>query len=84
MKPRSIQKFTKEYIELCKTMTLGERLQFVEDMRQLYAGTQEPSTKLISIKMDISLLRALKSLAKLKKIPYQTLMKAILRKELMS
>lgn len=84
---KAVQFFSDDYLKQCAQMTLEERMQYLEDFRLLMANvkdsvaTKQPQ-KLISIKMPIDLLNAIKSQAKLNNTPYQTWMKKLLERAL--
>jgi predicted DNA binding CopG/RHH family protein len=87
MTTKSVQFFSKEYLAECAKMTLEERLQYLEDFRNLFFEVQEDQkpkqkSKLISIKMPQTLLGALKQKALMEGIPYQSLIKRILKQGL--
>ena len=75
---KAVQYFTKEYLERCKKMTPEQILDFLENYRILVAEVPE-KCQLISIKIEPSLLKAFKTKAGLKGIPYQTLIKKLMR-----
>ena len=74
MKP--VQYFTDEYLEECKKMSLEQRLQFLEDFRQLQAPDQ--TSKLISIKIPDNLLQAFKRKCLGENIKYQSQIKKLM------
>lgn len=84
---RAVQYFTKEYLEQCSNMKAEERLEFLDNFRQLsFAAAQNPPqekqtppSKAICIKMPQDLLQLLKLKASQKGIPYQSYMKQLLR-----
>lgn len=78
MKKKTIQYFSKEYLERCKEMTPDQILQFLEDFQKLALQSEE-KCKLISIKIEPSLLNTFKQKAKLKGIPYQKQIKKLMR-----
>ncbi len=80
---KGVQKFTKEYLEYCKSLKLEEIVQFIDDFQKLYyqANSQSNSkskSKLISIKIPQYLLNSFRTKAKLMGIPYQTLIKRLM------
>jgi predicted DNA binding CopG/RHH family protein len=86
MTTKAVQYFSEDYLRHCLKMTIEERLQYLEDFRNLFYEVQsnetKSETKLISIKMPLNLLNALKQKAEMEGIPYQTLMKEILKRNL--
>lgn len=77
MGSKTVQYFSDDYLENCKTMTSEQILSFLEQFRELHSGERKKS-KLISIKIPEDLLKAFKSRAKLQGIPYQTLIKQLM------
>ncbi|HEV8051524.1 MAG TPA: hypothetical protein VGP47_03450 [Parachlamydiaceae bacterium] len=78
---KSVQYFTPEYLEKCKGMSPDQILNFLEDYRGLVCGVPE-KCQLISMKVEPSLLKAFKQKANLENIPYQTLIKKLMREYL--
>ncbi len=81
---RPIQFFPQEYLKQCKKMSLKDRLRFLEDFRNLQDVRPPSKTKLISLRIDESILEKLKLRAKGLGKPYQTLLKEILRDSLIT
>ena len=75
---KTIQYFTKEYLERCEGMTPDQIIDFLENYRTLISHVPE-KCQLISIKIEPSLLKAFKYKASLKGIPYQTQIKKLMR-----
>lgn len=75
---KTVQYFTKEYLERCAHLTPEEIIEFLENYRNLIAQTPE-KCKLISVKIEPSLLNSFKQKAKLEGIAYQTKMKQLMR-----
>lgn len=75
---KPVQKFTKEYIERCKNLKKDEIIIFLENYRELLSNVNE-KCKLISLKIEPSLLQAFKFKAELLGIPYQTLIKKLMK-----
>ncbi len=80
MKP--VQYFSDEYLAVAKKSSPTQIAKFLDDYRSLHGQAvllqeHEPS-KLISIRVTLRLLTALKDLAKKKRVPYQKLMKEII------
>lgn len=86
MTTKSVQYFSEDYLRHCLKMTIEERLQYLDDFRNLFFEVQshesKSETKLISIKMPLNLLKALKQKAAMEGLAYQTLMKEILKRNL--
>jgi predicted DNA binding CopG/RHH family protein len=78
MKERPIQYFNGDYLERAKELNPDQILQFLEDFRILHSRESE-KCKLISIKIEPSLLRAFKTKCELLGIPYQKEIKKLMR-----
>jgi predicted DNA binding CopG/RHH family protein len=91
---KAVQFFSKQYLAICKKMSVEERLEYLDNFRRLYFEVDLSRTtdklskkltkksKLISIKMPESLISTLKMEAVRQNMPYQTLMKKLLREGL--
>lgn len=75
---KTIQIFSKEYLERCKGMTPDQILEFLENYRKLLSVKPE-KCQLISLKIEPTLLKAFKTKARLKGTPYQTQIKKLMR-----
>jgi predicted DNA binding CopG/RHH family protein len=75
---KTVQYFTQEYLDRCKDMTAEQIIEFLENYRMLVSQTPE-KCQLISLKIEPSLLTAFKRKASLENIPYQTLIKKLMR-----
>ena len=75
---KGIQYFSKEYLERCKEMSPEQIIEFLENYRALVSEKSE-KCQLISMKIEPSLLKAFQYKAKLENIPYQTLIKKLMR-----
>lgn len=76
---RPIQYFSQEYLDQCRSLSVEQILQFLEDFRTLQAGVAAPGkSRLISLKVPESLLSAFKTKAKLSGVPYQTQIKRLM------
>lgn len=86
MKP--IQYFSDDYLAISRKSTPTQIATFLDDYRTLHSNAKlEPDhgpTKLISIRLPVRVLSALKSLSKVKQIPYQRLMKEMIERGLNS
>jgi len=78
MKDKPIQYFNKEYVERCRNLTPEQILEFLEDFRTMMAATSE-KCKLISMKIEPSLLKAFKYKSELSGVPYQTQIKKLMK-----
>ena len=79
--PRPVQYFTDEYLEHCRSITVEQKLQWLDDMRAIVALGQAARAKsrLISLKVPQPLLDAFKTKARLQGVPYQTKIKTLMR-----
>jgi predicted DNA binding CopG/RHH family protein len=75
---KTIQYFTKEYLERCAGFTPDQIIEFLENYRNLVMNIPE-KCKPISLKIEPSLLNSFKQRAKLEGVPYQTKMKELMR-----
>ena len=76
---RTVQYFTKEYLEHCSTMKTGEILQFLEDFRLLHAPeNQFARSKLISIRIPEQMLAAFRKKAAGRGVAYQRQIKLLM------
>lgn len=75
---KAVQYFSKEYLDRCKGMTPEQILEYLENFRKL-VRMQPEKCQLISLKIEPSLLNTFKQRAALENIPYQTLIKQLMR-----
>jgi len=76
---KAIQKFSDEYLELCKTMTPAHIVKFLEDFRTIHGrGDERGKSQLISMKVPKPMLSAFKTRCRLLGIPYQTQIKKLM------
>ena len=76
---KAIQKFSDEYLELCKTMTPEQIVKFLEDFRTMHGGAEtRGKSQLISMKVPKPMLSAFKTRCRLSGIPYQTQIKKLM------
>lgn len=80
---KTVQYHTKEYLERCKKLSKDEILQFLEDYQTLVAKEPVEKCQLISLKIEPSLLNAFKQKARIEGIPYQTMIKKLMREWLL-
>lgn len=80
---KTLQYFSKEYLERCKGMTPDQIIEFLENYRMLFSNVPEKS-RLISLKIEPSLLNAFKRRAELNGTPYQTQIKKLMKEWLKS
>lgn len=75
---KGIQYFSKEYLAQCSKMSPDQILEFLENYR-LLISSQPEKCQLISMKIEPTLLRAFKQRAQIENIPYQTLIKHLMK-----
>lgn len=75
---KGLQMFNKEYLERCKGATPDQILEFIENYKNLVLQVPE-KCQLMSMKVEPSLLKAFKYKAQLEGMPYQTLIKRLMR-----
>lgn len=75
---KPIQYYSKEYVERCRGLTPDQILEFLEDYQKVVAAVPE-KCQLISLKIEPSMLRALKFKSKLNGVPYQTQIKKLIK-----
>jgi len=75
---RPVQTFSDDYLDQCRRMTPDQVIRFLEDFRTLQSSRPSRS-KLISLKVPENLLAAFKARAELAGVPYQTLIKQLMR-----
>jgi predicted DNA binding CopG/RHH family protein len=75
---KTIQYFTKDYLERCRELTPDQILEFLEDYQQLIGQVPE-KCRLISLKVEPSLLNTFKQKAALEGVPYQTKIKQLMK-----
>lgn len=74
---RPVQYFSDEYLDQCKKMTPKQILEFLESFRSL--NNMEEKTKLISIKIPESMLKAFRAKCELEGVKYQTQIKSLMK-----
>ena len=75
---RPVQKFTREYLAQCESVSTEETLEFLEDFRKLHAEIRPAKSRLISLKVPEDLLNAFRLKARIKGVPYQTQIKRLM------
>ncbi|MGC1878817.1 MAG: hypothetical protein WA678_05535 [Rhabdochlamydiaceae bacterium] len=80
---KTIQYFTKEYLERCAGVMPDQIIEFLENYRLLFSNIPEKS-QLISLKIKPSLLKAFRRRAELEGVPYQTQIKKLMKEWLKS
>ncbi len=80
---KATQYFSDDYLEQCRGMTPDQVIQFLEDFRQLH-GTRPSASKLISMKVPEDLLGAFKMKANLANTPYQSQIKVLMKRWVLS
>ncbi|MDH3977904.1 MAG: BrnA antitoxin family protein [Gammaproteobacteria bacterium] len=79
MTTKTLQYFSQDYLEQCKTMSPDQIIQFLDDFRQLHGSQSNSKSKLISMKVPEDLLNTFKAKAKFSGTPYQTQIKALMK-----
>ena len=76
---KALQKFTPEYLEECRSMSLTDIAQFLEDFRLITARSAGGSPlQLISMRIPMELLRAFRKKCELSGTKYQTQIKKLM------
>ncbi len=81
---RPVQYFSDEYLKQCQQMSVKDRVQFLEDFSKLQDRRSPRKSRLISMRIDEVLLDRFKAQAKSYGLPYQTLIKQLMRDYLAS
>ena len=83
---KALQFFSEDYLKTSRKASPTQIANFLENYRQLHAAAtlqvNRGPSKLISIRLPIKILLDLKTLARTKQIPYQTLIKQLIDKGL--
>ncbi|MCB0341616.1 MAG: hypothetical protein KDD59_05165 [Bdellovibrionales bacterium] len=74
---KTVQYFSKEYLEQCRKMKPREILRFFFFFRKLH--TKPSKSKLISLKVDERLLEVFRKKAELHNVKYQTMIKKLMQ-----
>lgn len=78
---KGVQYFSKAYLKQCAQMTPDQILDFLENYRLMLSPPPE-KCQLISLKVEPHLLKLFKQRAQLENIPYQKLIKELMREYL--
>jgi predicted DNA binding CopG/RHH family protein len=73
---RPVQLFSDEYLEQCRTATPEAILEFLESFRLM--NERQGKSKLISIKIPVSLLEGFRRRCELEDVKYQTQIKRLM------
>jgi uncharacterized protein (DUF4415 family) len=76
---RPVQFFSKEYLKQCARMKPEQIVAFLEQFCLLHGGGKPSRSRLISLKVEETLLEAFRSRCVLQGTPYQTQIKRIMR-----
>lgn len=79
---KTVQFFTDTYLDECKKISNEEKLEFLDNYQRLYFQSLEArssKTRLISVKIEESLLQAFRICALTESIPYQTQIKKLMK-----
>ncbi len=77
---RPTQFFSAEYLKECARLTPSQILTFLEQFRLLHGGKKTSRCRLISLKMDQTLLDVFRTRCDLLGTPYQTQIKRLMLK----
>ena len=75
---RPIQYFSEDYLRHCSEMTSEQIVVFLDQFRLLNAKTGKLKSRLISLKVDETLLHAFRTQSQLLGVPYQTQIKRLM------
>ena len=77
---RPVQFFSDEYLDQCRSMTVEQKLRWLDGMREIVAIGQmnRGKSRLISLKVKEPLLEAFKTKSRLLGVPYQTKIKELM------
>lgn len=78
MNKKALQIFDDQYLEFCKKLSVRERIQFLEDFREVVSKTDKTKSKLISIKIPQALLDSFRFKAESQNKKYQTVIKELM------
>lgn len=85
---KTVQFFSDDYLAISRKSSPTQIATFLDDYRTLQSNAilrvDRGPTKLISVRLPVRVLSALKSLSKAKQVPYQTLMKEMIERCLKS
>lgn len=76
---KTIQFFSDEYLTQCRQLSVEQVVRYLDNFRQINKPVAKPKTKLISMKIELDLLEAFKTRARLDGVPYQSRIKQIMR-----
>lgn len=78
MKQKNLQIFDDDYLKYCQKLSVQERIQFLEDFREVINKSSRSKSKLISIKIPQNLLDAFRFKAASQNQKYQTVIKELM------
>jgi len=76
---KALQYLSEDYLRECLKSTVEQRLEFLENLRQLKTDLGEDKTILISMKIKSRLLAAFRKKCGVSGVAYQTQIKALMR-----
>lgn len=76
---KTIQFFSDEYLAHCRQLSAEQTIRYLDNFRRINTPLAKPKAKLISIKIELDLLEAFKTRARLDGVPYQSRIKQIMR-----
>jgi predicted DNA binding CopG/RHH family protein len=79
---RPVQIFTDEHLERGRRMKGSEIVEFLEGFREMAHASAPSPSRLISVRVPESLLESFKFAARQEGLPYQTLLKRLMREYL--
>jgi len=83
---KAIQYFSDVQLERSQSLSIEERLRFLDQYRQLHGNVSnqknKPPSKLISLKVPVDLLEAFRAQCDMENVKYQTKIKELMSKSL--
>jgi predicted DNA binding CopG/RHH family protein len=76
---RPIQYFSEDYLRQCSEMAPEQIVTFLDQFRLLHAKAGKSKSRLISMKVDETLLETFRTQSQLRGVPYQTQIKRLMR-----
>ena len=73
-----VQRFSDEYLERCRELSPTDIVRFLDSYRET-VGVADRGSRQISIRVPETLLEAFKMKAQLHRVPYQSLIKRLMR-----
>ena len=76
---KTVQYFSDDYLRQCSEMSPDQIVTFLDQFRLIHAKTGKSKSRLISLKVDETLLSAFRTQSELLAVPYQTQIKRLMR-----